>query len=384
MITITDKSQCSGCTACATSCGVKAIKMVADSQGFKYPVVDNARCMDCGMCEKVCPFKPGFHYTETPMHIYGARLKTASELAKSQSGGAFKAIADWAIDNNYTVYGASFDKAFNVKHEKAKSKDEIERFRGSKYVQSDLDGIFADIVQKLRKHEKILFTGTGCQIAGLKSLCKQKHIDTSTLLTVDLICYGVPSPQYWQDYLKYIRKKFKHDIVQIRFRDKVACGWNSSQSSITFDNGKKIFPANNFYNPLLFRRSCSVCPFTSFSRTSDITIGDFWGIEKIKPEYVEDNRGISLMMIHTSQGARVFDAIKNDLDYFETDKETASQPQLQRPNPMHPKKDAWEKTYEDKGFERAIRRFGIIVDPNPVRVRLGALKHKLFDTLFHK
>ncbi len=384
MIHIVDKAQCSGCTACAASCGVKAIEMITDRQGFKYPKVDPDKCVECGLCEKVCPFKPGFHYTASPLHLYGVRLKSASELTRSQSGGAFKAIADWGIKNGYAICGAAFDKDFNVRHEFASSTDETERFRGSKYVQSNLDRVFNEILLRLRKGEKVLFTGTGCQVAGLKSLCQHKRIDTAPLLTVDLVCYGVPSPQYWQDYLAYIRRKSGNDIADVKFRDKEACGWSSSQSSITLADGKKIFPQRNFYNPLLFRRSCSECPFTSFSRTSDITIGDFWGIEKVRPEYLEDNRGVSLMLVNTDKGNAVFEEIKSDIDWFETDKQTASQPQLQRPNPLHPQKDAWEKAYASKGFESSIRQFGIIVDPNPIRVKLGAIKQRITRALFKK
>lgn len=377
MIQITDKSKCSGCSACAETCAVGAIDMKADIQGFKYPQVDINKCVDCGQCDKVCPFINSVERVEQPISIYGCHLVSDEELLCSQSGGAFKAIADKALSDGYCVYGAAFDRNFSVKHICATTTEELDALRGSKYVQSNLDGIFHDILIKLKQGEKVLFSGVGCQVAGLKSLCRRRRVDTSNLLTIDIICYGVPSPQYWKDYLSYIRKTYKASVTEFKFRDKRKFGWNTNRSSFVLSDGRKIFPTYGFYNPLLFRRSCSACPFTSFSRLGDITIGDFWGIEKIKPEIFQENKGISLLMVNTDKGVQVFEGIKDSVYYFETTQTDACQQQLITPNPLHLDKERWEAIYCSKGFEKAIRKLKIIVEPNPVRMKLGAIKQKM-------
>lgn len=380
MIRITDKSQCCGCTACESVCGRKAITMTEDAQGFKYPIVDPKLCVECGLCEKVCPFmNSDILKHKDNQRIFGLRLKSKEEIYKSQSGGAFKAIADVAIENGFAVYGVALDKDLIAVHQGADTIAGIEKFRGSKYVQSNLDGIFREIESRLRKGDKILFVGTGCQAAGLKSLCITKKIPTENLIIVDLICYGVPSPKYWQDYLSVIELTYGAKPVRANFRDKKAGGWTSSQNSITLSDGRTIYPEHNFYHPILFRRSCNICPFTSFDRVSDITIGDFWGIEKTRPQYAKDNIGISLVLVNTPKGIKIFDKIKLNLEFFESSRDHCIQQQLTHPNPEHPLRNKWEKAYERYGYNKAIQKIGLYSKPKPLRIFLGKIKRRIFN-----
>lgn len=380
MIKINDKSNCCGCTACEASCGVHAIKMIPDIQGFKYPIVDVSKCIDCGLCENVCPFiNPQIPDIQSLQKIYGVRLKNEEDLRKSQSGGAFMAIAEWGITNGFKIYGVVLDEFLKVRHRSATTMEEIFCFRGSKYVQSDLDGIFREIISRLKKNDKILFVGTGCQVAGLINLCKTLKINQKNLITIDLICYGVPSPKYWEDYLNWMEKKYGAKIISANFRDKEK-GWSNSQNSLILENGRKVFPYENFYQPLLFRRSCNKCHFTNFNRKSDITIGDFWGIDKVKPEYSIDNKGVSLVLLNTETGKLLFESIKVNLLYFETTKEMCAQPQLLRPQPIFQSKEDWELLYEKYGYNVAIKKIGLYNKPYLIRIIAGKLKRFILNS----
>lgn len=386
MVELKDKSNCCGCTSCESVCPHKAITMIPDEQGFVYPNINPDLCTECKLCVKACPFitKP-IRDDVFAQRLLGLRLRDKESLANSQSGGMFQVLASKFIEEGGIVYGVSFDNGLKkVRHIRVCDKESLVSLLGSKYVQSDLNGIYLKVANDLKAGNRVLLSGVGCQVAGLISFCKVRKIPMEGLLTVDLICYGVPSPKYFEDYLKYIEHTTGSKVDKYCFRDKIKFGWRDAGSSILLADGRKIYPTRNFYESVLHRRSCSKCPFTSFERSSDFTIGDFWGIEKVKSEWANDDNGVSLVMINTLKGEQFFKEIENCVDYFTTTKSECVQPQLRNPHPLHPDKDAWEKTYAEKGFKAACKKVNIITKPNPIRVYLGGLKSKLFSVLRNK
>lgn len=333
MIEIIDKKQCCGCTACASICPKNAISMIPDTLGFLYPVVNKNKCIGCGICEKVCQFNSAYkRYSnyDIPL-VYGCRHKDIKELETSQSGGLSEAIIEAFLKTDGVVYGVGYDGVTHVLHKRATTLDECNEFKGSKYVQSDLRGIFKMVAQDLSNGERVLFIGTGCQVAGLKASISPKLI--KKLLTVDLVCHATPSPAVWKSYVQYLERKYKKRIISVNFRDK-GYGWHSHNETFVFEGGGKIMKIafrNLFYRHKIIRYSCSNCPFTNLKRVSDLTISDFWGWEKYYDLW-NDNKGVSLLLINSEVGnSFFFNSLKQIIYYQESDITKCLQPQLKGP-----------------------------------------------------
>lgn len=239
MIKITDPKECCGCTACASICAHDAITMEPDALGFLYPKVDESKCVDCGLCDKVCQFKDNYDRSlnlEQPI-AYAARHKDIDEVMKSRSGAAFVAISDYVLEQGGVVYGAGYKDHFRVAHKRAMTKEERDEFRGSKYVQSDLTGVFRQVKEDLKNGLTVLFSGTPCQTAGLNSYVGKKLREN--LILVDIVCHGVPGPFLWRDYIAYLEKKQGDQIVTVNFRDKELFGWKAHKESYKFKMGVK-------------------------------------------------------------------------------------------------------------------------------------------------
>lgn len=332
-IDIRDKRDCCGCTACSTACPNKAITMEPDIMGFLYPRVNDELCTECGLCVKTCQFHEGYlrnENFEVPI-VYGVRHKDENELAHSQSGAASWAIIEAFLEEHGSVYGAAFESVYHVKHRKATSINDAQAFRCSKYIQSDLDGVFKQIKTDLRSGERVLFIGTGCQVAGLKAAIPVKW--QNTLITVDLVCHATPSPAVWESFVHYIEDKYNKKVTNATFRNK-KYGWHSHIETLEFEDGTQILESTSFrklfYDHVIVRPSCTVCHFTNLKRVSDITICDFWGWEKYYTEW-NDNKGVSVMMINSKAGLGFFDRIKGYVDYIESDTEKCFQPQMGKP-----------------------------------------------------
>lgn len=237
MINITDPKDCCGCTACASICAHDAITMKPDALGFLYPEVDTSKCVDCGLCDKVCAFNDNYDRSlNLPKpETYGARHKDMNEVETSRSGAAFIAISDWILAQGGVVYGAGYTDHFRVVHKRATNKEERDEFKGSKYVQSDLTGVFRLVKQDLKDGLIVLFSGTPCQTAALNSYIGKKLREN--LYLVDIVCHGVPGPNIWRDYLAYLEKKQGDKIVWVNFRDKQLFGWAAHRESFKFLNG---------------------------------------------------------------------------------------------------------------------------------------------------
>lgn len=237
MIKITNPVDCCGCTACASICNHNAIKMEPDTLGFLYPVVDISKCTDCGLCEKVCSFNDDYDKSlnlSEPI-AYGARHKDIDEVMRSRSGAAFAAISDYILENGGVVYGAGFAEHFRVVHKRAATKEERDEFRGSKYVQSDMNTVYRQVREDLKDGLTVLFTGTPCQTAGLNSFVGKKLRDN--LYLIDIVCHGVPSPYIWRDYVSYLEEKQGDEIIWVNFRDKQRFGWTAHRESFIFKMG---------------------------------------------------------------------------------------------------------------------------------------------------
>lgn len=308
MIVLKEKKDCCGCHACLSVCAHKAITMSADHEGFLYPMVDKAACTDCGLCEQVCPV---IHQASPsrPLKVYAAKSKDEAVRQESSSGGIFTLLAEAVIREGGVAFGAKFDEAWNVLHASAENPDEMALFRGSKYVQSVIGDTYREAKNYLKQGRKVLFSGTPCQIAGLKRYLRKEY---DNLFTIDVVCHGVPSPIVWQRYLDEM--SFKGPIKEIAFRDKTR-GW--AQYAFRIRTGEQTLllpPSENpfmrgFLTDLYLRPSCHDCPARSSKSGSDITLGDFWGIQAVHPD-MEDNKGCSAIMIHSTKGQALYDSIE--------------------------------------------------------------------------
>ena len=356
MISIDNKFNCCGCTACSSICSHGAITMVPDSLGFLYPKTNAELCMNCGLCDRVCQFHEKYERYDnydTP-YAFQFRLLQEDQLKKSQSGGAFFAIADRFIASGGIVYGAAFTNTWRVTHQKAVDNQSLSRLRMSKYVQSDVRGIFSQIKKELKNGNSVLFSGTACQVAGLKSsVPKQLH---EKLFCIDIICHGVPSPKIWEDYLAYLQNLRGSHIVRACFRDK-RFGWHGARESFLYENGKEDFRKTNnylYFSGLSMRESCSHCHFTNLKRVGDISVGDQWGLSKDSP--YEDDKGLSLVLVNSEKGKQIFECIEKNAQKISL--QDCIQPQLCHPASLNPAHQKFVRDYETKGFLYVAKKFG--------------------------
>lgn len=377
MINITDPSQCCGCTACASICTHQAITMQPDTLGFLYPKVDVSKCVECGLCEKVCAFNENYDKSLnlSKPFVYGARHKDMNEVITSRSGAAFIALSDRILENGGIVYGAGYTDHFRVVHKRAETREQRNEFKGSKYVQSDLTGIFQQIKNDLRSGLTVLFSGTPCQTAGLHSYVGRKLREN--LYLVDIVCHGVPGPYIWRDYLAYLEKKHGAEICQVNFRDKDKFGWTAHKESFKYVNSTYTYTYTytyTFYKHIMFRHSCGTCKYTNLHRPSDITIADFWGWQKTDPTINADDRGLSLVLCNTEKGLKLFDAVRDCMTVIPADIENCMQPNLRQPSVIHPQRMDFERDYERKGFEYTMKKYGDIGWRYKKNVYLGRIK----------
>ena len=324
MIKITNLVDCCGCASCVQVCPKKCISFKEDKQGFRYPFVNNSLCIDCGRCEKVCPIYKD-HLVKTPIVVYAAKNKNEVIRRASSSGGIFSILAEQVITDGGVVFGAKFDENWEVVHDYTETIDGLAAFRGSKYLQSRIEDNYKKVKVFLQNGRKVLFSGTPCQIAGLKSFLQK---DYDNLVCVDFVCHGVPSPKVWRKYNFEIAKKNERNLLSrfffsncrslvkgINFRDKCS-GWKKFSLTFSFSETSGKIEKNSliksvvfsqdafmkaFLKNIILRPSCYGCRFREGKSESDITLGDFWGIDKLKPEF-DDDLGVSLVMINSSKG----------------------------------------------------------------------------------
>ena len=361
MITITDPAQCSGCGACASACPVRAISMEADRKGFLYPKADPSICVGCGKCEALCPISnAGGIRPETPM-AYGAWSAREEIRSGSSSGGAFTEIAAEVLRQGGIVFGAAFDEDLSVRHIGVETEADLEKLRGSKYVQSTIGTAYLDAKKHLTAGRIVLFTGTPCQIAGLYRFLGREY---ENLHTQDIICHGVPAPAVWRAYIEYLETAAASRMRTAGFRHK-KYGWKNYSVRCSFSNGTSYVKRHSddlymqsFHRDLCLRPSCYRCAFKTTARISDITLADFWGVEKVCPE-IDDDRGVSLVILHSLRGRALFHRAEGALCFREADLEEAVKynSAMTRSVPVSADRDAFMECVLENGFCGKAQRF---------------------------
>lgn len=313
---------CTGCSLCAQICPHQAIQMESSDEGYLFPVVESSLCTDCGICTKICPVLTGrearSNFTQS---VYACQALDKDLLIEATAGGLFPVLSRYILSNGGVVFGAAYDKNMRVVHSPAYSMEQIKSFSGSKYVQSDISAVFSEIRKYLIQQRYVLFSGTPCQVDAINRYCKD--ISTKKLYTIDVVCYGVPSPKLFRDFLDTLEEKYKKKVTDFRFRDKHTHGWShttvitfqnkdGTYESIEEENHTKIPYYKMFGYRDCYRTSCYQCQYNTLQRVSDITTGNFWGIEKISQTF-NTALGVSMVILNTEQGRYLFENIKREL-----------------------------------------------------------------------
>lgn len=372
-------SGCVGCGACEESCPVNAITMVENAEGFWEAVIHNQKCIQCGRCEKVCPALRPLEDKNGIISVYA--FKAADALRKhSTSGGAFSAIAEAVLKENGVVYGAAMDKDFAVRHIPAENEEQLAEIRGVKYVQSDTSQCFASIARDLQEGKTVLFTGTPCQVSGLKAFVEQKRISTQRLLLTDIVCHGIPSPYIFKSYIQWLEDKEKAKVVAYKFRDK-GISWRGHSASVLLDDGRVLSATpeanaymNVYYSGCTVRQSCYQCRYTTNERISDLTISDYWGIENTSPDF-EDKLGVSMVLVNTPKGEALMAQLQGAA--VKTSLNGAKQPQLSNPCEKPADREAFWAELNSKGVDFIMKKYGGLAKPG----LLARLRSKVYSMI---
>lgn len=303
--------KCCGCTACLSVCPKHCITMSEDKEGFLYPKVDGSLCIDCEQCVIVCPFHNPSE-SSIPTDVYAAYNKEEEIRLESSSGGVFTLMAEKIINEGGVVFGARFTDDWQVQIVPTETIDGLAAFRGSKYLQASVGNSYKQTKEYLMQGEKVLFSGTPCQIAGLKHYLRKNY---NNLLTMDFVCHGVPTPKVWRMYLQEVTEAGKKAILDIKFHDKPN-GWKRFNFTLSYDENDKSyilssFNGDNHYmraflQDMILRPSCYSCQAKCGRSHSDITIADYWGIDQTIPQ-MDDDKGTSLLLVHTDKGREALD-----------------------------------------------------------------------------
>lgn len=314
-----NKKDCNGCGICTIGCPTNAIKMIEDNEGFYYPQIDEEKCINCGKCKNICS---NYNDSKGNEQAYMAINKNKKELKNSASGGIFYILAQYVIEKKGVVFGVEYAENHKVQHNHYETLEECRNFQGSKYVRSDIGNSYEKVKEFLKQDRYVLFTGTPCQCNALKTYLGKEY---ENLIICDIICHANPSQKVFDKYINEIEEKENKKITRINFRDKEN-GWKNSTPIIYFEDGSKL-EEKSFYNAfvgeLFDRPSCHECKFSSTKRVTDFTIGDFWGIDKIMPEVIDDNTGISLFLVNSKKANSIFEEVNDNMDFKKIDKEVA-------------------------------------------------------------
>lgn len=393
-----NKTDCCGCAACASICPTNAILMEPDCDGFIYPKVSTDLCIDCKLCQKVCAFQNKTILDKKPLATYAAINKNEQTLKASSSGGAFTALASLVLEKGGVVFGCAWNSHMETEHICIDNPADIKRLQGSKYVQSRVGNTFIEARQYLKAGRWVLYTGTPCQIAGLKSYLEKNY---EKLITVDLICHGVPSATFFKGYINWLEDRKKGTVIEFNFRDK-SYGWGHS-SKVTYQWNDKvlveIIPEWHYFHQYfmqahILRKSCYVCKFACSDRQGDFTIGDYWGIQKAHPE-INSSNGVSVLLINSKKGMTLIDKINGSMDLVESLYEKAAKDNgnLICPCNSSSKRDEILKLFREQGPQAVAsqyekeNKFKIFENkikskiPQPIRKLLKKVLHKVFMLL---
>lgn len=362
------KEECYGCKACSNICPTSAIHMEQDEEGFLYPIIDQQKCIDCTQCVKVCPFhqtlKEAQDKSDFCQRYYAVQYKNQNIVKKSSSGGMFTALSKCVLSHGGVVYGVAFDEAFTVKHKRAENEKMSSAFMGSKYIQSNMDAIYQLLLEDLSEGRLVLFTGTPCQIAGVRNFVLRQRHTLTNLILCDFICHGVASPKIWASYINYFEEKYEGGLTYYEFRGKKD-GWHERKPILCILNNdiSSLYERKNSFLLLyqtcfLNRPSCYSCKYTSYERCSDITLGDFWNIGSVYPE-MDDDTGTSQVLVNTLNGQKWFERCCNSINFKECNKKDVWQPHLEYPTNANPhKREQFWISYNTYPFEKFLSKYG--------------------------
>ena len=327
MIKLASSQQCTGCTACYASCATRAISMISDEHGCKHPIVDKKKCVKCHRCEKICPvlnvWRP---YDDKQVICLAAKAKDEAIRLESSSGGVFYILGRYVIEQGGCVFGCVWQKPdILAVHEKTETLDKLAEMRRSKYVQSNLGDVLQECKQELEKGKLVLFSGTPCQIAGLNHYLGKKY---DNLITVEVICHGVPMPSVFDAYKRQLQIHFHKKLVDLTFKVKDK-SWRDSSFYAIFEGNEEQVPLgtinmNPYGKAFVLNLSLRECCFHCFCKAgvshADITLGDFWGIERVYPE-LDDDRGTSAVMLFTSKAEKLWESIAHGMIFRKCEQE---------------------------------------------------------------
>lgn len=326
-----DKKECNGCGICTIGCPTNAIKMVEDNEGFYYPEIDESKCIKCNKCKNICS---NYNNSDDSGKAYMAINNNKEELKNSSSGGMYYVLAKYVIEKSGVVFGVEYGQDLKVQHNYYENLGDCKKFQGSKYLRSDIGNSYEKVKEFLKQDRWVLFTGTPCQCNALKVFLKE---DYEKLILCEIICHANPSQKVFKRYIDELEKNREKKVINVHFRIKDT-GWRNQTPVIEYENGN-IEEENTYFsafvNELLGRPSCHSCQFSSTNRISDFTIGDFWGVEKVIPDIIDDDTGISLITVNTEKGMKIFDEIKDNMTYKEVDKKLAFSYNHHSNVPMH-------------------------------------------------
>jgi coenzyme F420-reducing hydrogenase beta subunit len=357
------KKDCCCCAACMNICPKHAILMKSDEDGFLFPEINSDLCMECGLCKNVCAFQNISIMEKEPIATYVAINKNKELLSTSASGGIFGALASIVLGKKGVVFGCAYNENMESEHINIDDLLDIKKIQGSKYVQSNINDSYTKAKKYLEENRWVLFTGTPCQIAGLKSYLGKEY---DKLITADLICHGVPSTEFFRGYIRYLEDKLNGRIKDFKFRDK-SKGWGHQAKIIYEKRGtvreKFILPIESYYyyyflKGNIYRESCYECKYACGSREGDFTMGDYWGVEKAHPA-IETKNGVSVLLVNSIKGMQLLSDLKEYLNLTKSTFEQAREHngQLNRPVPKSERREAILKMNHQDGYQAVANEY---------------------------
>ncbi|MCL2811509.1 MAG: Coenzyme F420 hydrogenase/dehydrogenase, beta subunit C-terminal domain [Clostridia bacterium] len=355
-------ASCTGCGACRAVCAFDALRMVYDAEGFAYPRIDGDRCTDCGACRAACPVDQ----TEAAPWLlsYAARNTNEDVRGASSSGGVFTLFAEAVLGRGGIVFGAALfleEDGPALRHVGVENATGLVALRGSKYLQSDLGDVFCEAKAALDAGREVLFSGTPCQVAGLYAVLKGPQ---ANLLTVDLVCHGVPSPLVFSKYVRHLEAQHGQRVRALSFRDKRR-GWKDFCLAATFADGSEHVAGQTedmfmvaFLRNFCLRPSCHVCPFAGEKRQADLSLADLWGAHRLMPGK-DDDRGLSLVLANSQGGKQALEAVQGQLwlEPVEADAFIRENPSILHPTQGHPRRAAFMRHLQKRGFNGLEKYF---------------------------
>ena len=356
-----ERQFCTGCGACAAVCPQEAIWMKAGQDGFVYPHIEAASCTACGLCDRACPIAEETAVRPNERTFFGAKAKEKDMRLQGSSGGIFPLLATHVLQAGGSVWGASLMEDGRVCHIEIRREADISQLSRTKYVQSDISQVWKRIQLLAREKHPVLFCGTPCQTDALRTFLGERR---GNLILADLICYGVPSPGIWRRYVSYLEDQYGGKFRSFSFRDKRnrdnghTCAVQAGEMEYAYPLSADLY-CRSFFSNVNIRPSCFHCRYCTPNRSSDITLGDFWGIEEVRPGF-DDGMGCSAVICHTGAGKRLWDQIREKTEWFacgEGDVANTMQPRLREPVREHPRRRLYMRLWRILPFPLWLRLF---------------------------